>query len=372
MFGAINSAIQLVGFGLVGGSVALLLFPALFGQNRKADMLAALTAMQSQIPLWREDGGRIIWSNPAYDALFRDGPPLPASGERVQSGSDCYTVVRNGQAGHALPINALVQAETGLKQMLQTMARTFAHLPIGLAVFDRDRHLQMFNPALADLSALTPEFLSRKPSLVAILDAMRTRNMVPEPKDWKDWRRQIVQMEREAGNGLYQETWSLPGGQTYRVTGRPHLEGGLALMIEDISGETIRSRRYRADLELCQAVIDTMDEGIAVFSLSGQLVMSNVAYDTLWGHDPGGDLSPMDIRHIADHWREMSAPTTIWAEAEDFISTLGSRSPWRGEARLTDGRLVACRFSPLAEGATLAGFRPLPPRGSPRALAAEA
>jgi hypothetical protein len=43
-------------------------------------------------------------------------------------------------------------------------------------------------------------------------------------------------LEEEAASGLFEETWSLPGGQTYRVIGRPHPNGALAFMFEDISG----------------------------------------------------------------------------------------------------------------------------------------
>lgn len=371
MFDAINSSVQLVGFGLLGGTVALLLLPSLLGQARKGDLLAARAAMQTVIPLWREDGGKVIWSNPAYKALAKDGVPFAGHEERQQHGAAWYQVSRSGPVAHAVPADGLVRAESGLQQMVQTMARTFAHLPIGLAVFDRDRQLQMFNPALADLTTLAPEFLSRRPSLIAILDAMRNRSMVPEPKDWKDWRRQIVQMEQDSVRGIFEETWALSGGQTYRVTGRPHVDGGLALMIEDISTETIRSRRYRADLELCQAVIDTMDEGIAVFSLSGQIVMSNAAYETIWGHEPEARVTALGFRDISEHWRSRTAPTTLWNEAEEFVSTVGLRSAWQGEARLTDGRLITCRFAPLAEGATLAGFRAVPTLSSPRVLAAK-
>ena len=371
MVGSIPSSIHLFGFGLLGAAAALLVFPSLFGVARRAAILAARTAMQSMIPLWREEGGVVIWSNPAYDALARKGDPFAGPGDRHKAGDGWYQVKRSGAAAHAIPVDALVRAEAGLQQMVQTMARTFAHLPIGLAVFDRDRHLQLFNPALADLSALAPEFLSRRPSLVAMLDAMRNRNMVPEPKDWKNWRRQIVQMERDAVRGQYEETWALPGGQTYRVTGRPHVDGGLALMIEDISTETIRSRRYRADLDLCQAIIDTMEEGIAVFSPTGQLVMSNAAYERLWGHDPVADLSPIDIGRIAAHWRDRTAPTAMWTAAEDFVGTLGVRQPWGGEARLSDGRLVTCRLAALSDGATFAGFRITAPRANgPRAFTA--
>jgi PAS domain-containing protein len=223
---------------------------------------------------------------------------------------------------------------------------------------------------LADLTGLSPEFLSRRPSLIAMLDGMRDRNMIPEPKDWKGWRHQLADMERAAASGQFEDTWALPGGQTYRITGRRHLNGGLALMIDDISTEIIRSRRYRADLELCQRVVDTLEEGIAVFASTGQLVMSNTAYAALWGHDPGEQLAPMGFARMAAQWRALSAPSTLWTEAEEFSARLDDRAPWQAEARLLDGRLIACRFVPLSDGATLVGFCPVLAESAPRALTA--
>jgi len=35
---------------------------------------------------------------------------------------------------------------------------------------------------------------------------------------------------------------------------------------------------------------------------------------------------------------------------------MGERAEWSAEVRLVDGRLLTCRFSPLAGGSTLAGF----------------
>ena len=157
--------------------------------------------------------------------------------------------------------------------------------------------------------------------------------------------------------GLFEETWSLPGGQTYRVIGRPHPNGALAFMFEDISSETLRTRLYRADLELGQSVIDAVDEGVAVFSLGGQLVMSNLAYAQLWDHDPAILLSDAGIGTLCAWWRDHSAPTLLWGDAVEFVSTHGDRAAWEGEVRLLDGRLLTCRFRPLAGGATLVAFR---------------
>ncbi|TAG18759.1 MAG: diguanylate cyclase, partial [Rhodobacterales bacterium] len=187
--------------------------------------------------------------------------------------------------------------------------------------------------------------------------AMRAKAMIPEPKDYRSWRKQLVKLEEEASMGLFEETWSLPGGQTYRVIGRPHPNGALALMFEDISHEMTQTRRYRADLELGQSVIDAVDEGVAVFSQGGQLVMSNIGYAQLWNHDPAVLLSDAGIGTLCAWWREHSAPTLLWDDATDFVTTLGDRTAWDGEARMLDGRLVTIRFRPLTGGATLITFR---------------
>lgn len=361
-------------------------------QRAMEEDLDQLRATISHAPflIWRENSeGEVTWANAAYllQAASRLGPgqdltwPLPRLFERTattqgavgqrqrldqpEGGSHWFDLTGfaedEGRLLFGTPADAVVQAEGGLRDFMQTLTKTFAHLPIGLAIFDRQRQLALFNPALLDLSGLPPDFLSLRPTLFAFLDGMRDRNMIPEPKDYRGWRKQMTELEQAASSGLFEDTWSLPSGQTYRIIGRPHPNGALALMFEDISTEMSRTRRYRADLELGQAVIDAMDEAIAVFSQSGVLVMSNAAYAALWRHDPAAALGENGIATLCAHWRGLSAPCTIWAEAEAFVATLGERNPCSGEARLTDGRLVDCHFRPLQGGATLARFRLISP-----------
>lgn len=354
------------------------------------DELAALRAMAARAPIlvWRQNAaGEVIWANPAYLAAAQDSGhggeltwPLPRLFDRVaaakveagqrwklthEGGSaawfDLTTFVEgDGALCFGVPVDATVQAETALRDFMQTLTKTFAQLHVGLAIFDQARKLQLFNPALLDLTGLPIDFLSARPGLVAVLDAMRDRQMIPEPKDYRGWRRQILDMEKAATSGLYEETWTLPGGQTYRVFGRPHPNGALALMIEDISSEMLRTRRYRADLELGQAVLDALDEGVAVFSAEGQMVMANSAYAAIWGHDPAAQLADAGVATISRHWRATTAPSQIWAEVETFLTNPGDRLAWAAQARLSDGRLLDCRFVPLAGGATMAGFRATP------------
>lgn len=355
------------------------------------DELTLLRDMVSAQPtlVWRENAvGEVIWGNGPYlvhacnvqEASDDLGWPLPkifnTSGlvanqdqrqallmrDQVQKWFDItHRPYGSGRLMFASPADAATQAETALRDFMQTLTKTFAQMPIGLAIFDNRRKLQLFNPALMDLTDLPPDFLSSRPSMLAVLDAMRDRNMLPEPKNYSDWRRQLVQMEKAAALGQYEETWSLPDGQTYKVVGRPHPNGALALLIEDISNETSRTRRFRADLELGQSVIDELPEAIAVFSQTGELVMSNSSYAKLWHHDPAATLGQNTVRSLAAHWRSLAAPNALWTEVDDYVATIGDRESWQGEARLLDGRLVSCHCAPLARGATLTQFRVISP-----------
>jgi PAS domain-containing protein len=380
----------------LGGLTRLTMLAAASDLPDAAGDSASLAASQAEVAaqrvvlgrapvlVWRETAaGEVVWANHAYliraAELLPEGQdlswPLPrlfpqpeAGGRRpprlklqLHSGAEWFDLVRvplGDEALHyALSANAAVEAETALREFMQTLTKTFADLPIGLAIFDRSRILQLFNPALADLTSLAPDFLIARPTLAAVLDAMRAKAMIPEPKDYRSWRKQVMRVEEEASSGLFEETWSLPGGQTYRVIGRPHPNGALAFMFEDISTEMRRTRRYRADLELGQSVIDAVDEAVAVFSQGGQLVMSNLAYAELWQHDPAVLLSDAGIGTLSAWWRDHSAPTLLWDDATDFVTALGDRAAWEGEVRLLDGRLVACKFRPLTGGASLITFR---------------
>lgn len=362
-------------------------------QRALEEELAALrrTVDAAPLPIWRQDAaGAVVWANRDYLALaglLDEGRadltwPLPAlfAGDPAPGLAPGPRRVRLDRAGKApvwyechstplgeavlsfaLPADAAVRAEAALRDFVQTLTKTFAHLPIGLAVFDRQRQLALFNPALTDLTGLGAEFLSARPTLYAFLDRLREAHVLPEPKDYKSWRQQMAELEKAASSGQYEETWTLPTGQTYRVTGRPHPDGAVAFLIEDITAEISLTRRFRADLELGQAVADSLSEAIAVFSPAGLLVMSNAPYARLWGADPGATLGEVTIIDSIRLWQGQSLPTPIWGDARDFVSELGGRAEWTGTAHLRDGRRLACRFTPLSGGATLAGFTLEPP-----------
>jgi len=341
--------------------------------------------------IWQEDArGAITWANRAYVRLADQVNDVPEDAaivwqpihlfpklSRIDPEDDmvserlCVTgpggkteqwfeVKRRKRGGGALnfasDIGEVVQAENQNRQFLQTMTKTFAQLSIGLAIFDRKRRLVIFNPALLDLTGLPITFLSCQPPIRAFLDRLREGNMIPEPSNYRTWREEVAALEVAAERGSYRESWALPGGQTYRVTGRPHPDGAIALTFEDITAEISLTRSFRSELEIAQGVLDTLDEAIAVFSPAGTLWISNAAYDACWGHTAEA-LDEIGFRDAIDLWQEGSAPGPIWSEARKFASRLNDRLLLEGDIRRRDGRALSCRFMPLPGGASMVGFR---------------
>lgn len=356
-------------------------------QRAMEDELDLLRATLDLSPLliWREDEDRtILWANRAYilrSGAFADSDealawPLPRLFEISEDTSlpgprrlrldeaedkiawfDCHSfALDRGRLHFALPADATVRAEKALRDFVQTLTKTFADLPIGLAIFDRQRQLQLFNPALIDLTQLGPQFLSGRPTLYAFLDRLREARMMPEPKDYRTWRLKMTELEQAAAAGFHCETWTLPSGQTYRVTGRPHPDGAIAFLFEDISSEVSLTRRFRAELEMGQEVLDLMSEAVAVFQPSGELAISNAAFAGLWGFAPDEGLAGVTLLEAVRRWQGATEPAPVWAELRDFSTRLGERGAIAAEVTALDGRRLRCRFSAMTGGSLMASF----------------
>ena len=345
----------------------------------------------SPLPVWRQNAkGQVDWANHSYRQLVdkaviaRDNQlwPLPQifetgaiakTGEMVEparnmleliSGDNAFfethSFAHQGSTYHfGSDANALVSAETSLRNFMHTLTQTFAYLSIGLAVFDKSRHLVMFNPALADLTFLKPEYLSTRPVLYDFLNALREKRILPERRDFSDWRRKMTELEQGASNGTYSETWTLTSGQTYRMMGKPHPEGAIAFIIEDITAEISLTRKFRKELALSQSVFDAMTEAMAVFSVDGHIIISNAAYSDLWGVNPNESLAQISVQDACRDWLVASEPSPIWGDLREFVIDRTDRVEWSAAFRHQSGRQILCHVTPLPKGATLVTFTPL-------------
>lgn len=338
-------------------------------------------ALRAPEPVWETDeDGAVIWHNEAYTDLCRDAGqdrtdtcpfdlPLPDIRRdrntrvnlRKANGQDSWYEVSSRPTAHgwmhyAKGIDSLVNAEMAQRNFVQTLTKTFAHLPIGLAVFDKGRQLVLFNPALLDLTHLPVDFLSNKPNLLSFFDHMRENRMMPEPKNYASWRDKLYDVVSAAREDRYCETWNLPSGLTYKITGRPHPDGAVAFLIEDISAEISLTRRFRSELELTQSVLDCFSESVVVFSRLGVLTFSNAAYREQWKCDPDSAFAEITIVDATRDWQAECRPSPIWQEIREFVLVLRERTTWESEVTLKSGETLICTVEPVSVGATMVRF----------------
>ncbi|WP_037314786.1 PAS-domain containing protein [Ruegeria halocynthiae] len=343
-----------------------------------------LAMEQAPYPVWLLDHhSNVRWCNAAYVSLVRKvrgqdtdltAPLFPSADDDTRlsaktrvsilsEGSDNklwfdLTLVDHpeGHLCYAVDINAIVAAETAQRKFVQTMTKTFAQLSIGLAIFDRNRQLALFNPALIDLTTLPPDFLSCRPSLSSFFDRMRDQHMMPEPKNYRSWRSQMNDLLEAAEDGNYQETWSLPSGSVYSVSGRPHPDGAVAFLFEDITAEITLTRRFRSEMDLMQSVLDKLADAIAVFGDDGTLAITNTAYQKLWGDSGETGFEPDSVLEVTRAWQEHCAATPILGEIRDFVETRDNRVEWYGDIQMRNGVPLRCTVSPMQNGATIICF----------------
>ncbi len=378
---------------------------AVQAMEMELDMLRSV-AEDSPILTWRQQrDGTVIWANRAYmaemqreygDEALASWPPRPVfpgldpgSWEEEMPPSRISRSSSHGEYPHwyelhcrpggdarlcfAVPIDQLVQAEASLKDFIGTLGKTFAQLPIGLAIFDAKRRLVLFNPALIDLTALGAEMLSQRPTLHAFLDALRENQRIPEPRDYKSWRLRIARLEAAAEDGRYKETWTLPTGQTYRVTGQPHPDGAVAFLFEDISSEVSLKRRFRSEIDLGHSVLNAFEQGVAVFDPDGTMVLSNAAYGGLWEVSPETALARITLGDAFRHWGLSDDRDPLRAEIRSFVLGEGPRCSFCFRVAAGAEQLpVVATLRSLPQRATMVEFRMLCPVQLSRAAAERA
>ncbi len=338
--------------------------------------------------IWQLDAeGLVTWHNAAYESLYKKlhktdpnvTKPVFDTSTGIDDAQENHRVSAvHGSDGqkdwydisafsvgditiyHAVDVNAVVKSEIAQRNFVQTLAKTFAQLSIGLAIFDRNGQLALFNPALIDLTQLPADFLSGRPTLLSFFDRLRENRRMPEPKNYTSWRQQIAEVIAAATDGRYQETWTLETGQTYRVKGRPHPDGAIAFLIEDISAEVSLTRNFRAELELGQSLMDTFGDALVVFSSTGVLTFCNLAYRELWGLDPDSSFADVTINDSVRAWTDLCAPGASWSDAADFVLDFGEKSSWEMSATLLSGDGLKCTVSRVASGATIIRFEKKP------------
>lgn len=258
--------------------------------------------------------------------------------------------------GIATDAGTAASAERTLTRFVQTMTETFAHLTVGLAIFDRNQTLALFNPALVQMWQVEPAWLARRPSLRDIIDELRTTRRLPELQDFHKWRSRLLGLFENTEAADYEDLWHLADGSNIRVLARPHPHGSLAFIFDDVTERVRLEQRYRHSIDLRRATLDRLTEGIAVFGANGLLQFVNQAFHDIWGTDSETAYAAMHARQLVGLCEQLTQDDQIWQRLHSFITGEESRRAWSAELIMGSGRSFFVRVAPLPDGSTMTVF----------------
>jgi signal transduction histidine kinase len=243
------------------------------------------------------------------------------------------------------------------KREVEAHDETLNHIAEAVAVFDHAKRLIFHNTAFAELWALEPAWLAEKPSHSEILDRLRQRRRLPETADYAKWK--AAELERyEQLAASPDDLWSLPDGRTLKVVRQPHPMGGLLLLFSDITGELKLKAQYNALIQVQQATLDKLNDAVAVFGSDGRLRLHNEAFARFWGLSVGQLDAAGDFEGVVDLCVPKLHDMSFWRDLKGRVADPDpqARAPMSGEAKTSDGRIVAYQSRPLPDGATLIAF----------------
>ncbi len=236
-------------------------------------------------------------------------------------------------------------------QFIQTMSATFAHLQIGIAVFDKRNELSLFNPALSQHLELRPEWLLKKPNLPGFFDRLRDTRILPEPKNYTSWRKVFLKIERSAMKDDFRQDWDLPNGRSLRVIGRPHASGTVVFLFEDVTETLAMERRFRGQLSSLKCIMDSTTIGLVSFDRHGKVIFLNSTIKQALGTHP--DFK--SIQGFSEIMQIAFKPTPIWGDLRQYIEDT-ERSAWQASITTKTDEIVLLNVEPISTGETLCEF----------------
>jgi len=341
------------------------------------------------LPLWRRDAaGKLTWVNAAYVAAVGASSPEEVIEQGIeiedrsaalahQASTDGMPVRERlrtvvGGEPRAIDLVALpVTGGTGGVALDRTEANTFAEalkeqqsannrvldgLATAVAMFDADRRLRYANDAFARLWDLDASWLATRPSHSEILERLRETRHLPEHRDFRAWKESRMALYTSV-TAPREEDWPLPDGRMLRLVCRPHPQGGLIFLYEDVSDRVALESQYNTLIEVQRKTLDNLDEGIAVFGTDGRLELHNESFEKLW------HLTPVQLEG-RPHVNEVITLCKDLFDEEDEWRAIRSRTTGGENARTSiqrridrlDGTILQFAVQPLRSGQTLVTF----------------
>ncbi|KZM38282.1 PAS-domain containing protein [Bartonella bacilliformis] len=259
-----------------------------------------------------------------------------------------------GMAAFARDDSAYKNLTNEMEQIFQSHHETLDQISTAVAIFDSNQKLKFCNHAFRILWPLESSFLESEPSHTLLLERLREKGFIGEHPDWRAWKEELLTSHHQIESNP--KIWNLPNGCTVRVMSRPHPQGGITWLYENLTEKIDLERRYNTLIKIQGETLDKLSEGVVVFGTDGRLCLSNPALSKLWSLPYNLLVEGTHITQLQTHcsaltvgeeWKQFTQLITGFAEKRDARS---------GRIDLRNGMIIDYTFVPLPNGQTMLTF----------------
>ncbi|MFA7428914.1 MAG: ATP-binding protein [Rhodospirillaceae bacterium] len=352
---------------------------------------AALDALP--MPVWLRDGSlRVIHANRAFEATggSDDGTDRElaegltaremrtlASAARAagtQRSAAFHVVVEGtrrllevtevptegGAADHDLITVGVAEDSTRLEALRTTLDREVAshakvleRLGTAIAIYGRDTRLRFYNTAFAKLWRLDSEWLDDEPTYGAVLEALRSRRLLPEVADYPAFKEVELGRFKTLLDSM-EDLLHLPNGCTLRRVLSPHPLGGLMATYEDVTDRLALEASRNTLIAVQRQTLDHLHEAVAVFGPEGKLRLHNPAFARLWGLDDTALAEEPGVAELINHLPEGFRDSPCWDAMRGQLAAPPQQRTVRTERiERSDGAILDMVGVPLPDGGVL-------------------
>lgn len=347
------------------------------------------------LPLWLRDGSlQVIHANRAYRAASSNGgeaeglPELAeglaaremralASAARAAGaprGAAFHVVVEGsrrllevtetpaqvGEAeaeritvGVAQDATRLEGLRTTLEREVESHAKVLERLGTAIAIFGHDTRLRFYNTAFARLWRLDSDWLADQPTYGAVLEALRSRRLLPEVADYPAFKDVELGRFKTLLDSM-EDLLHLPDGKTLRRVLSPHPMGGLMATYEDVTDRLALEASRNTLIAVQRQTLDHLHEAVAVFGSDGRLRLHNPAFARLWGLDVAVLGEEPSIADLIARLPEAYRGTGCWdAMRAQIAAPPQERGVRRQRVERGDGAILDMVGVPLPDGGVL-------------------
>lgn len=296
----------------------------------------------------------------SVDRVLKAGKPFRERlalviGDERKSHDVVVLPLGDATAGAAMDVDALIKAQGNLDQQVAAFDRTLDRVATAVALFNSEKNLTFFNEAYLKLWPLEKEWLQTGPSEGALLDRLRDLRQLPEVIHYREWKSKLIATYTTGGS--HEDWWHLPDGRIVHVMIEPRPDGGVAYLFDDQTERYALESRYNSLIGVQSETLNSLKEGVAVFSTDGRLKLFNTSFAAIWKQSLKSLAEAPHIEPFIENVRILCDDSRAWNEIRLAVTSFSDqREHTEGQMLRPDGSVIDYAAIPLPDGGTLVTF----------------